>query len=262
MAVRATCLLLMLALLGCWGEVAPERFDRLSLGLSQAEVEELLGRPGRRYELVWEYRLVGGEHGLAAFDRRGRLTAWLREEVPRLRAGLVPLSEQTYQRLRLGTESEALVLLLGEPVRRDNHRWQYLAPGGYVLTLQVGSEGGLVGKSWVQEDSPHLEGGLLPLSEGAYEDLRLGTEREALVLLLGEPTRRWPGVAGEEGRWHYLARGGYELILELGPEGKLAGKSWGPVSTQEPEEAPEPAAESEERTPTPTVELVDPSQGK
>jgi len=97
---------------------------------------------------MWEYRLVGGEHGFVAFDRRGRLTAWLREEAPRLRAGLVPLTELTYERLRLGTEGEALLVLLGEPARREEGRWRYLAPGGYELILEVDPQGKLVGKSW------------------------------------------------------------------------------------------------------------------
>ena len=141
--------LFVIVLLGC-SQVPVERFDQLSLGLTAREVKGLLGKPHLRYERMWEYRLVGGEHGFVAFDRRGRLSAWLREEAPRLRGGLVPLTEETYERLRLGTEGEALLVLLGEPARREDGRWHYLAPGGYQLILEMSPEGLLLGKSWEQ----------------------------------------------------------------------------------------------------------------
>ena len=147
MRQRVGWLLLLVVLLGC-RQAPMERFDTLALGLTQAEVEDMLGKPQVCYEQMWEYRLTGGEHGFVAFDRKGRVTAWVREAAPRLRGGLVPLTELTYQRLRLGTGSEALLVLLGEPARREGDWWHYFAPGGYELILDVSPEGILVGKSW------------------------------------------------------------------------------------------------------------------
>ncbi len=158
MRQRVGWLLLLVVLLGC-RQAPMERFDRLALGLTQAEVEDMLGKPRVRYEQMWEYRLTGGEHGFVAFDRRGRVTAWLREETPRLRGGLAPLTEATCDRLQLGTDTEAVLLLLGEPARRQDGRWHYLAPGGYELILEVSAEGTLTGKSWeqVSEQEPEAE---------------------------------------------------------------------------------------------------------
>lgn len=139
--------LLVLAVAGC-AQVSGGRFDALALGMSQAQVEEMLGRPQQRYERMWEYRLSGGEYGFVVFDRKGRVSAWLREEVPRLRSGLLPLSEETCRRLRPGTDAESLLVLLGEPARREGGRWHYPAPGGRELVLELSPEGKLVGKSW------------------------------------------------------------------------------------------------------------------
>lgn len=139
--------LVILVVAGC-AQVPGERFDALALGMSQAQVEGVLGRPHLRYERMWEYRLRGGEHGFVAFDRRGRVSAWLREQAPRLRSGLVPLTEGTYRRLRPGTDAESLLVFLGEPARREDGRWHYLAPSGFELILELSPGGKLVGKSW------------------------------------------------------------------------------------------------------------------
>ena len=158
MVRQVSVVVVLVVLLGC-SQVPLERFDGLGLGLSQAEVESLLGKPHVRYERMWEYRLTEGEHGFVVFDRRGQVTAWLREEAPRLRGGLAPLTEATCDGLRLGTDTEALRLLLGEPARREDGRWHYLAPGGCQLILEVSPEGTLTGKSWeeVSEREPEAE---------------------------------------------------------------------------------------------------------
>jgi hypothetical protein len=142
---RTSLLLLAVVLLGC--QLPAERFDKLALGLTRAEVKAMLGRPYFRAENMWEYRLTGGSYGWVAFDSQGTVTAWIREQAPRLRAGLLPLTEETLDRLRIGTPSEVVLQFLGEPARRDGDRWTYLAPKGYELVLGFSPEGRLVEKS-------------------------------------------------------------------------------------------------------------------
>jgi len=243
---RLAVLVVLLALRGCRGPVPGERFDSLALALSERQVEGLLGAPAFRYEHMWEYRLAHRERGYVAFDRRGRVTAWVREDLPRLRSGLVPITETTYKGLRFAATEGGLLRLLGDPARRDDGRWQYRTAEGYTLTLQVSPEDGLVGKSWVKEDSAHVEGGLLPLSEEACGRLRVGATEEGLLLVLGEPTRR------EGGRWHYVTAAGDELVVEIGPDGKLVAKSWRPASEQGPGGVePSPPTEVELEVPSP-----------
>ena len=229
-ARRLSVLLIVVALLGCRHPVPRERFESLTLALSEDEVESLLGEPEVRYEEMWQYRLARGERGYVAFDQRGRVTAWLREGTPRLRSGLLPITEATYQRLRFGTTSSAVLVLLGDPARRDKERWQYLTRDGYVLTLQVSPEDGLMGKSWVKERSAHVDGGLLPLTEGTLEHLHPGTTERDLVRLLGEPTHR------HGDRWQYDSALGSQLTLTVGPRGKLVAKSWQPAQEPQPED--------------------------
>jgi outer membrane protein assembly factor BamE (lipoprotein component of BamABCDE complex) len=131
-------------LLGC--QLPAERFDKLALGLTEAEVKAMLGKPYFRAESMWEYRLTGGSYGWVAFDSKGRVTAWIREQAPHLRAGLLPLTRTTLNQLRLGTPSEAVLQFLGEPARREGDRWTYLAPDGYELMLRFSPEGKLVEK--------------------------------------------------------------------------------------------------------------------
>lgn len=144
--LRPTSLLLLVVLfLGC--QLPAERFDKLALGLTRAEVKAMLGKPYFRAENMWEYRLTGGSYGWVAFDAQGKVTAWIREQAPRLRAGLLPLTEETLDRLRLGTSSEVVLQFLGEPARRDGDRWTYLGAKGYELVLRLSPEGTLVEKS-------------------------------------------------------------------------------------------------------------------
>ena len=142
---RTILLLLMVVLLGC--RLPAERFDKLALGLTQAEVKAMLGKPYVRAESMWEYRLTGGSYGWVAFDSQGTVTAWIREQAPHLRAGLLPLTEETFDRLRMGTPNEAVLQFLGAPARREDDRWTYLAPKGYELMLRFSPEGRLVEKS-------------------------------------------------------------------------------------------------------------------
>ena len=142
---RTGLLLLLVFLLGC--QLPPERFDKLALGLTRAEVKAMLGRPYFRAEDMWEYRLKGGSYGWVAFDSEGNVTAWIREQAPRLRAGLVPLTEETFDRLQMGTSSQVVLQFLGEPARRDDDRWSYLAPRGDEVVLGFSPEGKLVAKS-------------------------------------------------------------------------------------------------------------------
>lgn len=181
-----TWLALLCLFVGCAQPVPRvETFDRLSLGLRRAQVEEMLGRPLLRSERMSEYRLAGGEAGYVAFDRRGRVTAWLRETPPRLRSGLVPLTWETYERLRLGTDSESLLVLLGEPVRREEGRWHYRAPSGHQLILQLTGDGLLEGKSWGW-----------PLAE----EVQSAAESEESAGLTPEGTPPAPGGEAEEER--------------------------------------------------------------
>jgi len=142
---RTSLLLLVVLLLGC--QLPAERFDKLALGLTEAEVKAMLGNPYVRAEKMWEYRLTGGSYGWVAFDSGGTVTAWIREQAPRLRAGLLPLTEETFDRLRIGTPSEVVLQFLGEPARREGDRWTYLAPKGYELMLRFSPEGRLMEKS-------------------------------------------------------------------------------------------------------------------
>jgi len=152
---RTGLLLLVVFLLGC--QVVPaERFDKLAVGQSRAEVEGLLGKPQVRSGNVWEYHLTGDAYGWVVFDSEGGVTTWLREQAPRLRGGLLPLTRETCERLRLGTPSDAVLRFLGEPARREGDRWTYPAPKGYELALRFSLEGRLVEKSFARpkEEAP------------------------------------------------------------------------------------------------------------
>jgi outer membrane protein assembly factor BamE (lipoprotein component of BamABCDE complex) len=171
---RTSLLLLVVVLLGC--QLPAERFDKLALGLTRAEVKAMLGRPYFRAENMWEYRLTGGSYGWVAFDSQGNVTAWIREQAPRLRAGLLPLTEETLDRLRLGTPSEAVLQFLGEPARRDGDRWTYLSPRGQDLMLRFSPEGKLVEKSVRQGKEGPPAGAPAPLqppAAGASQEIEL-----------------------------------------------------------------------------------------
>jgi len=152
---RTALLLLAVFLLGCQA-VPAERFDKVALGQTRADVKAMLGKPQVREEHMWEYHLTGDAYGWVLFDSEGQVTTCMREQAPRLRGGLLPLSRETSDRLRLGTPSDAALRLLGEPARREGGRWTYLAPKGYELVLRFSPEGRLVEKSFARpkEEAP------------------------------------------------------------------------------------------------------------
>lgn len=164
---RTALLLLAVFLLGC--QVVPaERFDKVALGQTRADVKAMLGKPQVSEEHMWEYHLTGDAYGWVVFDSEGQVTTCIREQAPRLRGGLLPLSRETCDRLRLGTPSDAVLRLLGEPARREGDRWTYLAPKGYELALRFSPEGRLVEKSFAAEGRGTARGaGLHPATSGS-----------------------------------------------------------------------------------------------